>query len=505
MFLAAMALAAGPAYAHGFGQKYSLPLPLWLYVTGAGAVVALSFLVIALFAQGNPTIKGYPTYNLLRLGIFRALSHRVVSAFLQALSVALLLLVMATGTFGNQDPLRNLAPTVVWVYWWVGLAYASALVGNLWALLNPWNALFSWADALYRRLNPGDKLSSDQPYPEKMGYWPAVVLFGLFAWVEIAYPRSAEPRSLATFAVIYTFITLAGMVVYGRRTWLKYGEAFSVVFGLLARFSPTEVRVTGASVCRSCAHKCDPEACVDCYDCWERAPKETRQLNLRPFGAGLLSGEIAVPSLLTLVLLTLATVAFDGFTSTPLWSDIVGALYPALRFMGGNAFSAMRTLGIVLVPLLFLGVYGVFSLLMAAAAGDSSRWRSYAHAFVFSLIPIALAYQLAHFLSFLLIQGQLLIPLASDPFGWGWDLMGSAGYLVNINVVGARFAWFAAVIAIVIGHIIAVYVAHAVAVRFVGGRRAALRSQYPMMALMVGYTMISLWIIAQPIVEVMPG
>ncbi|MBI4311002.1 MAG: hypothetical protein HY681_04390 [Chloroflexi bacterium] len=128
-----------------------------------------------------------------------------------------------------------------------------------------------------------------------------------------------------------------------------------------------------------------------------------------------------------------------------------------------------------------------------------------ARAFVFSLIPIALAYHLAHFLAFLLIQGQLLVPLASDPFGWGWDLLGTARYTVNVNVVGAKFAWFLGVGAIVVGHIVAVYVAHVMALRQVGERRAALRSQYPMLALMVGYTMVSLWIIAQPIVEVKTG
>src|SRR6266545_3950634 len=114
---------------------------------------------------------------------------------------------------------------------------------------------------------------------------------------------------------------------------------------------------------------------------------------------------------------------------------------------------------------------------------------------------IAIAYHLAHYLSFLLIQGQLIIPLASDPFGVGWNLFGTAGYRTNIGAVGARFAWLTAVIAIVAGHIIAVYLAHVLAMVALGGGARALRSQYPVTALMVGYTMVSLWILAQPIVE----
>ena len=84
-------------------------------------------------------------------------------------------------------------------------------------------------------------------------------------------------------------------------------------------------------------------------------------------------------------------------------------------------------------------------------------------------------------------------------------MLGTAGYQVNIAIVDARFAWFTAVAAIVAGHIIAVYLAHVIAIRTLRDRRMALRSQYPMLVLMVGYTMVSLWILAQPIVEAPTG
>ena len=124
-----------------------------------------------------------------------------------------------------------------------------------------------------------------------------------------------------------------------------------------------------------------------------------------------------------------------------------------------------------------------------------------AKGFVYSLIPIALAYHLAHFFSFLLIQGQLMIPLASDPFGFGWDLLGTTDYRVNIAIINARTTWFLAVGAIVVGHVISVYLAHIIALRILKDRGLALRSQYPLLGLMVGYTMMSLWILAQPITE----
>jgi hypothetical protein len=164
----------------------------------------------------------------------------------------------------------------------------------------------------------------------------------------------------------------------------------------------------------------------------------------------------------------------------------------------------INTLGLLGFPLAFALVYGLFAAWMASAAGSVLSAGTVARLFVFSLIPIAIAYHLAHYLTYLLIQGQFVIRLASDPFGLGWNLFSTGRYRPDVGVVGARFAWYTAVIAIVAGHIIAVYVAHVIALREYPARRAAIRSQFPMLVLMVGYTMMSLWIIAQPIVETSP-
>ncbi len=158
------------------------------------------------------------------------------------------------------------------------------------------------------------------------------------------------------------------------------------------------------------------------------------------------------------------------------------------------------TLGLLVFPLLFLALFLVTCRLMALAGGGRRGTAQLAGHFVTSLVPIAIAYHLAHYLSFMLINGQLLIPLASDPFGFGWDLFGSADYRADIAVVGARFAWYTALSAIVAGHIIALSLAHAVALRIYGDGWSAMRSQYPMLLLMVGYTVAGLWILAQPLV-----
>jgi hypothetical protein len=489
------------ADAHGFGQRYDLPVPLWLYLLGASAAVLLSFVAVGVFVRGAPTGRTYPRFSLLQRPLGRALTHPVLVQGIKVLSVGMFLLVTAAGLFGTQSPVRNIAPAFVWVIWWVGLAYISALLGNIWALTNPWKILFEWAEGLNRRRDPNAELSLHLPYPERLGVWPAVVLFFAFAWVEIVSLNSDLPANLAALILMYSVISWGGMLLFGKEQWLRHGEAFSLVFGLLARFAPTEISVKDANYCRSCDEGCQDQGgrCVNCYACFERAPRDKRELNLRPFAVGLLRNEHVSFSMMALVILLLATVTFDGFTATPLWASIQYALYnvlPNLTFIG--------SFGLLLFPLLFMALYLLVCAFIAAAARVRVPVTKVAEAFVLTLVPIALAYHLAHYLTYLLVQGQSIIPLASDPFGYGWNLFGTADYEVNINVVGARFAWFTAVITIVVGHIIAVYLAHLVALEVFKKHRPALRSQYPMLLLMVAYTVISLWILAQPIVEVSP-
>src|SRR5262249_41379958 len=146
----------------------------------------------------------------------------------------------------------------------------------------------------------------------------------------------------------------------------------------------------------------------------------------------------------------------------------------------------------------FLGAYLAVSAVMSVAAGHRSP-RQMAQGFALTLVPIAIAYHLAHYLAYLLTQGQYVVPLASDPFGYGWNLFGTAGYRVNFAIVGARFAWYPAVISIVAGHIAAVYLADVRAHQILAARPAALRSQMPLTALMVVYTFVSLSILSEPI------
>jgi hypothetical protein len=476
---AALALLPAEAAAHAFGARYDLPLPLSLWLAGAGLAVALSFVVFALALRPGDARLSYPRFDLLRLPGARLIARPVVLESLRALSAGIFLVVLAAGLFGNQDPLRNLAPAFVWIAWWIGFTYLSAIAGDLWALLNPWNTFAVWAEALARKVRPAAAGGLGRTLAPGVGVWPAVLLLLAFAWLEIVWAGNEIPFNIAVLALGYSAFTWCGMFVFGREAWLRSGEVFAVYFGLLARLALTEVRTSGAAA---------------------PAPLEW---NLRPPGAGLLDARSASTSSAFFVIVMLASVTFDGVRETPLWAGLLARMSQPGEPVSDLLWSALATAGLLLGPCLFaLVVLGASAWMARLARGDArpASAGELVRLFVPTLLPIAFAYHVAHYLSYLLVAGQVVIPLASDPFGRGWDLFGTAHYRVVVDFVGARFAWYTSVVVIVLGHVLAMYAAHRLALARFSEPRTARRSQYPLAALMVAYTMLSLWILAQPIV-----
>ena len=145
----AAALGSRTAFAHGFGERTELPVPLGIFLIGAGLTVALSFAVIAFSSRAVPGVVHTGGTTCSNTGGW---SRRRPVPFIwwpvKLFSVFLLGLVIAAGLAGDQTSSSNFAPTFVWIIWWVGLVFFAALIGNLWVLVNPWKALFEMAEAL---------------------------------------------------------------------------------------------------------------------------------------------------------------------------------------------------------------------------------------------------------------------------------------------------------------------------------------------------------------------
>ena len=465
-------LEANPAWGHAFGARYDLPLPLWLILIGAATAVVLSFCIMALFLKHRGEAEEAVTVNLLKLPGFGWLGLEFFLNCVRVLSVSIFLLVIFTGFFGNPAMLKNFSPTFVWVIWWNGMAFASALIGNLWSLVNPWKIIFVWFERTTGGIGPF------YIYPLKLSRWPAVLLFGAFAWLELISGLGKEPLSLSWLIIAYSVLTWSGMTLFGRQAWLRNADPFSAVFDLLARFAPS-VGNSGR---------------------WM----------LRLPAVGLLDKRPITFSGICFVLLLLTTVTFDGILETPMWAGLMEWISNSwslskFSFIAQiNYFDPIyisKVIALVTLPCIFIVVYMVFCHAIAAFGGSYISTLDVAGYFVLSLVPIAIAYHLSHYLSYMMITGQNIIPLLSDPFGIGWDLFGTVDYKIDIGIITAKQVWYLGVSAIVIGHVIAVYVAHIMAIRVFAERQAALKSQIPMLVLMIGYTMVSLWVLSQPIMD----
>ena len=450
--------------APGIGGVRDLPVPDWLFFYGAALVLIVSFAALALLWR-EPRLEraaaGRPLPDALR----RVVLSRVVHAVLKAASFVLLVVVGLAAIVGEPSSQQNLAPTFVFVVFWLGLVPVVAFVGNVWPAVNPWRAAADAVAWAWRR--SGRDWDSLGRYPEGAGRWPAALLLCAYAAFELAYPEPSSPRAIAIAIYAYSAITWYGMLWFGRERWTQNGEAFSVYFGLLGHVAPLALRETDGR----------------------------RDVIVRPPFAGLARVDV-VPGTLAFVAVMLGSVAFDGLSRTSLWLDNrldLEAAAGGSQLARDAAGMAMNLAGLLLVVLLVAAAY----------AGAVSGARAFAHvrgslgaAFLASLVPIALAYVAAHYFSLLVLQGQFAIRLASDPFGRNWDLFGTAAFSPDLTVLSPNTVWYVQVGALVVGHVAGLVVAHDRAVSLFPNPAEAVRTQYAMLVLMVVYTVAGLWLLS---------
>lgn len=428
--------------AHGLGGRTDLPIPMWMVLYGGATVVVISFAALAVlwprprWADGNPGVL---------IGTAPRPAGSVAWTVARVLGLAVFLLVLAATIFGESDPQENLAPTFIYITFWVGLTFASGLVGDVWRALNPFDTL--------SRFFAGNSTGDAPRDPPALGYWPAVAGIFAFVWLELVYPDRTEPGVLGVAIGLYTGAVLIAAMAWGPG-WLRQGEGFTALFGVLGH---------GGVLGRS----------------------GDERLRLRPPFAGLatLAPERGLQAL---VLVVLGSTTFDGLTRTPFWNDV------SSRY-SGFANTALGTAGLIWAILVVAVVYVGAIRVMARLVGDEDP-NELMLAFAPSLVPIALAYSVAHYFSLFVLEGQGLLALLSDPFGFGWDVFGTADRTIDYALLSTATISYIQAGAIVAGHIAGVVVAHDRALALFGPRDAT-RSQYPLLAAMVTYTVGGLFLL----------
>jgi hypothetical protein len=459
---AATAALAAPLFpaaadAHGLVGRSTPGLPSWLFAWGAAIVLVVSFVALSSLWQ-QP-----------RLQELREAGHGRVPRFLDplcgAIGVALFAGFVYAGLAGSQDSLNNIAPTTVYVVFWVATPLLSVVVGDLFRPFNPWRAIARFAGFASARLAADRTIAAPAPYPAWLGRWPAVVGIVAFGWMELVYTNRDDPQTLALVALAYAAVQLVAMSFFGREAWERQGDAFGVYFGLFARLSPLDWR--------------DGRL-------WTRRP---------------LSGVVQLdvtPGTVALVLSAIGVTTFDGLSAGPLWTDLAPKLQGWFLDLGLSAESALEvafTIGlaaaIAIVALFFwVGMRGVRSV------DPSWDRRELSRRFVHTLVPIAAAYVLAHYFSLLAWQGQGMIYLVSDPLGDGSNYLGTAHFAIDYGIVGFTAIWYVQVAALIAGHVAGLILAHDRAIATYRNVDVATRSQYWMLVVMVGFTSLGLWLLS---------
>jgi hypothetical protein len=440
--------------AHGLVQRSQLPIPEWLFAWAASAVLCVSFVALAALWP-KPRLE-HAGWRPLPGGAGRLLGSRAVEIGGGVIGVAVLALVLVTGYAGPPTPLDNFAPTFIFIVFWVGLVFASLLFGDVFRLFNPWRAIGRVALRDRRR----------RPYPERLGRYPAALGLLVFTWIELASGWGEHPQTLATAVAGYSVLTLAAMAVYGVEPWARGGESFSVYFNLFSRLSVFETR--------------------------------ERVVGVRPVLSGLprldpIAGTVA------LVMVMIGTVTFDGLSQGRLWKDVAVQLNDGLSSLGVGLETTPKivsTLGL-LIGVAIVSAFYTLGIEGARSVGGDLDAEQLRRRFIHSLVPIAMVYVAAHYLTFLLFEGQSILYLASDPFGRGWDLFGTASSAIDYGLLSQNGAWYLQVGFVVLGHVAALVLAHDRALVLYRDTKLAVRSQYWMLAIMVGFTSLALWLLSQ--------
>ena len=463
--VAVLAALAAPqaALAHGIVGKQDLPIPRLLFVYGASVVLVVSFVALA-------TLWPTPRLERRRERVI-ARVPAALDVLAGAVGVALFALVVVAGLAGSQSQTENLAPTFIYVLFWVGIPFASLLLGDVMRAFSPWRAIARAAGFVAGRLGAAGASSEPLAYPARLGRWPAALSILAFAWLELVYADRDDPSQLAVLALAYLAIQLVGMALYGTEPWLRNADGFGVAFGLFARLAPLHWRDRTLAV--------------------RRPLQGVTDLDTPPGTVALLATMIG-------------TTTFDGFSQGPLWSGegegrgISGFLqdrWLSVGFSQEHALELAYTVGLIGCVVLVAGLYraGVAGMRSVAPGLETTPL---ARRFVHSLVPIALAYVVAHYFSLLAYQGQATAYLASDPLGDGANLLGTAGSGIDYGVVSANAIWYVQVGALVLGHAAGLTLAHDRALLVFRKPREATRSQMWMLAVMVGFTCLGLWLLS---------
>lgn len=494
-------------------------VPLPAIYAAAVIVMLVSFTGLAL---SRPRLgsadRPYWTYDLLR-GTFIGLMLRwpAFRTIAQGVMVTIFLFVIVAGLFGQQQGGSNIATMITWTYWWVLLVLFIIFFGKSFCYVCPWDALAGWLERHPIIRGGKGRQSAGLKWPKSLrNLYPATVLFLGLTWLELGWGVTMRPELTALLGLLMFFLSYVTILFFERQSFCRYGCLVGRISGLYSLFSSIELRARDLAVCRTKCPTRDCYAgndrgepcptsqylggmnkntyCILCMECVQTCPHENVALSLRPFGEDLVKPSPVRFDEAAMVIVMLAMSTFHGITMTPAWVRVVTWLQTTLSISFLSAFSLGMTAFLTILSCLYLVFVGLSYL--AAPSTDMSL-RQLAIRYSYSFLPIALFYHLAHNVLHFSMEGGTLVVLLSDPLGWGWNLFGTAGYIPG-PMLPYWAVWSLTIVLILTGHVLALFAGHRIAVSVYKSHIMAIRSELPILVGMIAYSILSLWIVGQP-------
>ncbi len=501
-------------------------IPPWMYYASISLVLVVSFGLFESWDRftakwTNPVVEPRDRLDLLKIGWIRFLvTSRKFRFFCQAAIVAVFFLIICAGLFGNQNPALNIAPILTWTVWWGGLVILIMFAGKAWCYVCPWDAAAGWLEKLRFWKKTDEGLGLELSWPKALrNIAIATALFVGLTWIELGFGVTMKPKVTAYLAIAMLLMAIVSAFLFERKGFCRYACLVGRVSGLYAMFSGIEVRPKDASICRTCpgkecyhgsstaygcptqlfpGHLTENTYCIQCTECIQACPSDNLALNLRPWGTDLVSNHRTRTDEAYLALLMLSITAFHGLTMTPNWRGLTDWLNQSFS-LGHLVSFSLGMAALMLAPIAVYAILIGISYRLGRHSPDAPRlsYRDYFIRYAYALLPIALFYHLAHNLEHLLMEGPKIVALASDPFGWGWNLFGTLYWrippLVSLDVL-----WILQIALVLVGHVFSLWVAQRTSINIFGNRKSALTSQLPMLAAMICFSVFSLWLLKQP-------
>ncbi len=445
-------------YPHAGERGFIMLLPTTFFIA-AGTLAVLTSLII---------VSSFPNKSQRKLFSFsKVLFNAEISSTISLASVftlSLTILLVIAGFIGNSDPLKNPIGPIIWSWFWIGFVAVQVVLGNLWSVINPWNAVAAIGRE-FRILFSIEK----RKYPIHLSYWPAVALLLCFFWFENISLSPYDPRVLSRVVAFYLVFNLYGLTIYGSKQWCNHVEIISIYFRLASLLSPLKWTVDNQRI----------------------------KITLVFPGASLVNAQALPMSGIVFVLVTVAGITFDGGLRSFSWLGFIGV--NPLEFAGRSQVLLPNTLGLIgacvtLITIYFTAIYlgSKITRTLPSHAGSSAL----------AMVPIAFGYHIAHYLPSFLLDAQYGLVALADPFNLGWNLFGLNKFVIYASVQSdfhnVSRIWYTQIAAISICHIVAVLVCHNIAIQHLAGRKQLFLNQLPFSLLMLSYTTLGLWLLSTP-------